>query len=72
MVKMGWAKGSDIYEIVIKVLEKYIPDYKQRKDAHKKIIEAFGECDWDPQNECMGQDVAYDDALIELYPDWDW
>jgi hypothetical protein len=67
---MGWASGSDLYDSVIKVLVRYVPDVDKRIQAHKELIRAFEGGDWDTQDECTGQDDAYDKALEELH-EWE-
>lgn len=66
---MGWSGGSELFREVIKAAVKAIPDNKARKSFYKDIIPAFEDNDWDTQNECLGRDSAYDDAMWELYPD---
>lgn len=67
---MGWASGSRLFSEVIDVIKKYVPDEDERVDIYKGLIDAFEEADWDTQDECMGEDAAYDTALKELHPEW--
>jgi hypothetical protein len=68
---MGWASGSELYDKVIDAARDAIPDPFVRTNFHKKMIEAFEDADWDTQNECVGQDVAFDAALYDLHPYWE-
>lgn len=67
---MGWASGSRLFSEVIDVVKRYVPDEDDRIDIYKGLIDAFGESDWDTQDECVGEDSAYDAALRELHPEW--
>jgi hypothetical protein len=69
---VGWASGSEIYDKVVDVLMKHIPQHKDRKAAHAELIAAFEEHDCDTLDECMGRDKAFDEALREANPDVDW
>jgi hypothetical protein len=68
---MGWASGSSVMESIIEGIRKKVVDEKQRVEIYKVIIEALEDSDWDTQNECIGNDKAYDIALKELHPDWE-
>jgi hypothetical protein len=48
-----------------------IKDQGLKQRLFKGIIEALEGSDWDTQEECLGQDLAFDKALAELYPDWE-
>lgn len=61
---MGWASGSTIFLGIIESAKKAIPDFATRKQFYTELIDLFEDADWDTQNECMGQDDAYDEALI--------
>jgi hypothetical protein len=67
---MGWASGSSLFSEVIASIQPEIPDDEKRKTIYTKLIAAFEDSDWDTQNECLGEDPAYDAALKELHPDW--
>lgn len=67
---MGWASGSRLFSSVIEAVKPNVPDEAKRKEIYKGLIEAFEESDWDTQDECMGEDDAYDAAMMELHPDW--
>ena len=67
---MGWASGSSLFDYLIEVAQEFIPNDKKRKEFYKRMINAFEGEDWDTQSECIGQDDAFDEALVELHPDW--
>jgi hypothetical protein len=69
-LKMGWASGSRLFNSVIEVLKNNIDDKQLREDIYIELIEAFEDCDWDTQDECMDRDPAFDSALKELHPNW--
>lgn len=67
---MGWSSGSRLFNDLISVLQSEIQDETKRKAIYTKLIQVFEERDWDTQDECLGEDPAYDAALMELHPDW--
>lgn len=68
---MGWASGSRLFSRVIHAIKVHIEDFEERVDIYYDLIEAFEDADWDTQDECLGDDPAYDKALYELHPDWE-
>lgn len=67
---MGWASGSSLFSEVISAIKPRISDVTLRKEIYKDLINAFENSDWDTQDECMGEDEAYDAALVEVHPGW--
>jgi hypothetical protein len=67
---MGWARGSKLFSEVISAVRAHAPDEGVRKALYIKLIDAFEDFDWDTQDECVGEDPAYDEALKELHPEW--
>ena len=67
---MGWSSGTMLFSSVIIAAKKAIPDMEKRKEFYKEIIDAFEDADWDTQDECMGEDGAYDEAIREMHPNW--
>ena len=67
---MGWASGGYLYRSIIKALKQLVPDDVERVRVHKVMIPLFESADWDTQDECLGIDPAYDDALFTLHPEW--
>lgn len=68
---MGWARGSEVMGRIMDAARKHIPDDKARQAFYLEVIHALEDCDWDTQNECEGEDDAFDKALREANPDWD-
>ena len=56
---------------VIKALVEECEDAVVRQRIYKKVIDAFEDHDWDCQDECIGDDLAFDKALKDLHPNWD-
>jgi hypothetical protein len=67
---MGWASGSYLYNEVIRIAKEFIPNEKQRTKFHKEMIAVFQTHDWDTEDECVGEDPAFDAALKTIYPSW--
>lgn len=67
---MGWASGSTVFSEVISAVKEHVKEKDVRKAIYIPIIEAFEEKDWDTQDECIGEDDAYDEAIMELHPRW--
>ena len=67
---MGWSGGSTVMNDIIDVVQKEIKDQGLKQRLFKGIIEALEGADWDTHDECLDQDIAFDAALAELYPDW--
>jgi len=67
---MGWASASSIVQVIIEAVQKHVPDETARREIYKPIIEEFEAGDWDTQDECEGQDPAFDAALRDLHPRW--
>lgn len=67
---MGWASGSGLFDQIISALNDTNLNHKERKEVYKAIIPAFEDFDWDTQDECMGADEAFDEAIYELHPEY--
>lgn len=67
---MGWASGSRVMSEIIAAIQPHLPDENARKEVYKILINVFEDDDWDTQDECEGEDPAFDAALAELHPDW--
>ncbi len=67
---MGWSSGTELMSAVITAAKKAIPNEEARKTFYREVIEAFESADWDTQDECIGEDDAFDEAIKELHPDW--
>lgn len=68
---MGWGSGSSLFSDIIRVVKKEVPDQTVRERIYFELISSFEDGDWDTQDECIGEDVAYDYALRRLHPEWD-
>ena len=67
---MGWATGSEVMNRIIRDLPEQVPDDDQRQAVYKVLIKGMEAADWDTEEECLGEDEAFDLALKELYPEW--
>jgi len=67
---MGWASGSGLFSRVIEVIQENVEDHDDRVAIYEELIEAFSDSDWDTQDECLGEDKAYDEALYNVFPEW--
>ena len=67
---MGWASGSEIMNAVIDAVKPHVTDKAARKAIYTPVIGALEDGDWDTQDESMGKDEAFDEALTELHPTW--
>lgn len=67
---MGWAGGSRLFDEVIQAAKLRVEDYEARVAFYEEVIEAFEDEDWDTQDECLGEDPAFDEALYNLHPEW--
>jgi hypothetical protein len=63
---MGWASGSQLFSNLIATMRKHVKDKSKRKAIYKEMIISFEDEDWDTQDECEGEDSAFDEALDEL------
>lgn len=67
---MGWSRGSRLFHDIIIVINEYDIDKNDRRYIYLKLIPVFEDEDWDTQNECIGEDEAYDEAIDILHPEW--
>lgn len=67
---MGWSSGSTIMSAIIAGIKPRIKSAKLRTEIYEAIIPALEDGDWDTQNECLGEDEAYDAALRAIHPDY--
>lgn len=64
---MGWSTGSSIFDEIMTVLEKNVPDFQSRVDIYKELITIFEDYDCDTLYEChKSGDEAFDEAWEEL------
>ena len=64
---MGWASGSDLMSEIIAGCKKKKLDDKTRLTVYKICIDALEGEDWDTQDECIGEDPMYDNALYAIH-----
>jgi hypothetical protein len=69
---MGWSGGTELMEKMINIAMRYIPNQVEREGFFRAAITAFEQHDWDCQTEVMGIDPAFDIALHDKHPDWEW
>jgi hypothetical protein len=55
---------------IITAIQPHLTDETARKEVYKILIRVFEDDDWDTQDECEGEDPAFDAALQEVHPDW--
>lgn len=67
---MGWSSGSSTFSQIIEAVLPVVTKKEDRKKIYLPILKAFEEQDWDTQEECLGEDEAYDEVYAELYPDY--
>ena len=67
---MGWASGSELFSRLVKTMKKHVGDPEKRTAIYEEMIDAFEDADWDTQDECMGEDPAFDAAMKKLHPNW--
>lgn len=66
---MGWAGGSYVMSGIIRSAKKHV-SAKHRKAFYVDVIKALEDADWDTQDECLGKDPVFDEALYEVHPSW--
>jgi hypothetical protein len=71
---MGCSGGTTVMSNFIEKLKaspRFRSDTEARKELYGYMIDELEDMDWDCQEECIGDDVAYDAALKEKHPDWE-
>lgn len=64
---MGWSSGSELFSEIIFSVKSEVKDNEARKRIYRHLIRAFEDQDWDTQDECCGEDDAYDAIFEEEY-----
>lgn len=67
---MGWSRGSQVMSTIIGQLKTHMPDVEARKIVYEILIEEFEDMDWDTQQECMGEDLIFDEIMRNRHPRW--
>jgi hypothetical protein len=71
---MGWSSATYIMQNVIAQVSaspRFADDFDARKDIYRIVFKELENGDWDCQEECLGQDKAYDAIFLEKYPDYE-
>lgn len=68
---MGWARGTEIFSVIIKAAKKAIPDDQARKAFYREVYEAFADADWDCEDECFNDDPVFEQVYRERWPNRD-
>lgn len=66
---MGWSGGSSLMKVIIKQVKECVPSAVLRVRIYQPIVEAFDAQDWDTYAECLGEDVAFDEVIVESHPE---
>ncbi len=70
---MGWASGASLMDDIIGDMLQYpVLTFEIRKLICSILIENFENHDADTLEECMYRDSAYDTAIKEYHPDWEF
>lgn len=64
---MGWASGGEVADPVIKAVKENVPDEKARRKIYDALIDALQSRDWDTEQESMGIDDCFDEALRDNF-----
>jgi hypothetical protein len=67
---MGWSSGAQVMGVIIEAVQANVPDVKAREAIYRPIIDALEDQDWDTQDECEGEDPAYDAVIRAMHPSW--
>lgn len=67
---MGWGSGAALMSEVIAAIKPNVADEEARKGIYRILINAFEDMDWDTQQDCEGEDPAFDAVLSELHHHW--
>lgn len=67
---MSWASGSEMMSNIITTSEKFMQCGDNDSVAYyKELIECFEDFDCDTLHECLGENVAFDVAFAQMYPE---
>lgn len=65
---MGWSSGTYLMSEFIAALKPRVESAEIRQSIYEALIPAMQNHDWDNENECLGEDPAYDAALRATSP----
>jgi hypothetical protein len=68
---MGWSSGTMVFSEIIEVLKDTVGDIPTRSEIYSGLIQVFENADCDNLDECIGEDIAFDDVWNELHPSED-
>lgn len=63
---MGWASGSELMGAIIDAQMRACKSLLLRQRFYTRVIKAFHDHDWDTEDECLGEDPAFDKALTAI------
>lgn len=63
---MGFNRGSELMDSVIKVVQEHVEDFDVRVLIYEEIANTIWEMDGDTLDECLSKDGAYDAALNNI------
>ena len=69
---MGRESGSSLMSELIHDISAEVPNDETRVALYRRMIRAFEKQDWDTQDDCQGEDPAFDRAMAEVHPDWNF
>jgi len=67
---MGWASGSNIACEMTVAIKNTVTEPVVRKMLYLNLINVLEDHDWDTQEEAMGIDPLFDEAMKFLHPTW--
>ena len=67
---MGWSGGSRAMGAIITALQGEVLDKETRVRIYEKVVAELEDMDWDNQDECLGDDEAFDEVMVKMHPDW--
>lgn len=67
---MGWAAGTVVMRGILAAVRKHTPATRYRVALYRDLIRVLEASDWDTQQECLGIDPLFDEALGHVHPDW--
>lgn len=66
---MGWCRGSEFADAMIKTVQAHVPDREARKAIYATLIAQCENEDCDTLYECRGTDPCFDVALDAAHPE---
>lgn len=66
---MGWASGSRLMSDLIDSVRDNVESFQSRVELYIEMIHNFQDADCDTLDECLGRDVAFDEAWNICFPE---